>query len=234
MSHSEVSVSMMVDLLLVLHDNESSSGTTVDWCRARGISHRIVLGEHLSDQKDALEFRGMIIFGGDMEAWQTVRHRWLKNEKEFLRHAILEGKGVFGLCLGAQLLAEQLGAEIQPMHEWELGWYPVEIHTSVSTLTPLHWHSTQFTLPPGATAIAKSAMCAQQGFRLTEKLVGFQFHGEIDQRRLEHAIAGWKPSYRGKVQSPDEIRAMATRCMEPLRDWYFGELDAWWASVRQT
>ena len=39
---------------------------------------------------------------------------WLVEEKRFIAEAIFSGKAVLGICLGAQLIANALGARVYP------------------------------------------------------------------------------------------------------------------------
>ncbi len=48
-----------------------------------------------------------------------------------------------------------------------------------------HWHLDTFTLPPGATHLATSAMTEMQAFRLGRAVYGIQFHFEADRELVE-------------------------------------------------
>ncbi len=223
----------MAELLLILHDSKSCTGTTWEWCTQRAITKQIVLASHLAKHSKNLNFRGAIFFGGDMETNQTIRYPWLSKEKKFISKLITNKKHIFGLCLGAQLIAEQLQGKINHSKKWELGWYNVEqSHKSASEdlLTPLHWHSSTFDLPPGCHKLAENKFWAVQGFHLANKVVGYQFHAEINQRRLNHAIKGYRKGLNGSVQTAEEIQSTAAQYMDILKNWYFSKLDEWWYS----
>src|SRR5207249_10879131 len=60
-----------------------------------------------------------------------------------------------GICLGAQMLAKQLGAQVAPHHEGrvEVGYYPIRPTEAGHALCPdwpervYHWHGEGFQLP---------------------------------------------------------------------------------------
>jgi len=47
-----------------------------------------------------------------MNIYEEELYPWLSKEKQFIKEAINAGKIVFGVCLGAQLIADALGAKI--------------------------------------------------------------------------------------------------------------------------
>jgi len=47
-----------------------------------------------------------------MNIYEYEKYSWLREEKGFLEKAIAQGKAVIWICLGAQLLADVLKAEI--------------------------------------------------------------------------------------------------------------------------
>ena len=140
----------------------------------------------------------LVIMGGPMSIHDEAEHVWLKAEKWFVNQAIEAGKPILGICLGAQLLAEALGATVTAMAQREIGWYPLELNREFAdsnlgqrltpSITPLHWHGEHFSLPDGAQSIGASAACAQQGFIWQDRLIGLQFHLEATRLSTEALI----------------------------------------------
>jgi len=67
----------------------------------------------------------LIIMGGPMGVYDEQEYPWLKTEKAYIREAIHNNKIVIGICLGAQIIAAVLGAEVYPNSHKEIGWFPV-------------------------------------------------------------------------------------------------------------
>ena len=84
---------------------------------------------------------------------------------------------MLGVCFGSQLLAEAAGRRCAARREPEIGWYEVELTPEGSAdpllgflperFESLQWHHYEWLLPPGAVALARSAVCLQ-AFRLEE------------------------------------------------------------------
>lgn len=131
------------------------------------------------------DFDWLIVMGGPMGVGDEALYPWLGPEKRLVGEAIAAGKVVLGICLGAQIIAEVLGAKVYPNRHKEIGWFPL---TKVSqfpagaflppALEVFHWHGDTFELPAGAEQLARSLGCEQQGFSYQERVVGLQFHLE--------------------------------------------------------
>jgi GMP synthase-like glutamine amidotransferase len=136
----------------------------------------------------------LVIMGGSMSVNDEDRFPWLKKEKAFVRDFVKSGKPVVGICLGSQMIASALGANVYPNKEKEIGWFPIEksgksvpplFDAMPSQLTVFHWHGETFDLPSGAVRIAESAACRNQIFMYGEKTVAFQCHFETTEESLE-------------------------------------------------
>lgn len=104
---------------------------------------------------------------------------WIDRELDLLRGAHAAGVPILGVCFGAQALAAALGGTVSRAPQPEIGWYYVETETSWISAGPwFQWHSDRFTVPDGATELARSAL-APQAFRHHRSL-GVQFHPEVD------------------------------------------------------
>jgi len=128
----------------------------------------------------------LIVMGGPMSANEEEEFPWLISEKEFLRWCIQSGKSVLGICLGAQLIANAMGARVYRNRYKEIGWFPVQgvpsHNSSFFSFPPrfeaFHWHGETFDLPPGAVRLARSEGCENQAFQLGRSVIGLQFHLE--------------------------------------------------------
>ncbi len=144
-------------------------------------------------------FDCLIIMGGPMNIYAHTAHPWLIDERFFIRRAIEAGKTVLGICLGAQLIADALGASVYPNAHKEIGWFPIQKDSAAAAsklaaflpdrLDVFHWHGDTFDLPTGAIRLARSEGCQNQGFIYMQHVVGLQFHIETTPQGVKKLIA---------------------------------------------
>ena len=159
-----------------------------DELRSRGLDLvRVELdeGDPLPDWR---EFPAIVVMGGPMGAYEENEHPWLAAEKRLLREAVDADVPVWGVCLGAQLLAGALGARVYPGEQPEVGLLPVELTSAASSdpvfgeaptsFPTLQWHGDTFDLPEGATLLASSPAYPNQAFRIGRSYA-LQFHIEV-------------------------------------------------------
>lgn len=140
-------------------------------------------------------YDGLIVLGGPMNVDETKDYPNLLTEIDIIKHAIETEKPVLGLCLGAQLLAKALGADVKGNKKPEVGWYDVKptaagekddlISNFDGTEKIFQWHGDTFDIPMGAVHLASSKLCRNQAFRYGKNAYGFQFHLEVDTRLIE-------------------------------------------------
>ena len=141
----------------------------------------------------------LVIMGGPMGVYDEADYPWLSLEKRFIKAALEQPSiRMLGICLGAQLIAECLGAAVSKNAEREIGWFPV-FSTSAAVQTGLtgcfpekievfHWHSDTFSLPEGALQLARSEACENQAFILKDRVLGLQFHPEMTSQGIKDLI----------------------------------------------
>lgn len=144
------------------------------------------------------DYDALVIMGGPMSVYDTGIYPWLAEEKKHIEKAIKLGKHVLGVCLGAQLIADVLGAKISNAQAKEIGWFPIAWSDAamgnkiISGLNPamnvFHWHGEQFEIPKSAIHLASSKACANQAFLYNEKVLGLQFHLEMNEAAIDKII----------------------------------------------
>ncbi|WP_043586996.1 type 1 glutamine amidotransferase [Geminisphaera colitermitum] len=175
-------------------------GLIEPWLRARG--HRLTVTRFYAGELPDLAASAcdwLIVMGGPMNIYQYRDHPWLRDEKRAIRARIDAGARVFGVCLGAQLIADVLGGRVYQNHEREIGWFPVRAADTGKGTAPhplsfppgeslvFHWHGDTFDLPPGAVLLASNEACRNQAFALSlpgdgnARVLGLQFHLEMDE-----------------------------------------------------
>lgn len=160
------------------------------------------------------EFDLVIVLGGLMSVNDEDDYAWLKTEKSCLAEVLENGTPLLGLCLGAQMIANVLGADVVQGEHQEIGWYPVDNVSKgqgVQITLPkpvFHWHGETFKLPDGAVRLMSSQACENQAFQMGEKVVGLQYHLEVIPDTIEH----WLHDVDGKlpkgpyIQSVEELQ----------------------------
>ena len=179
---------------------------------------RLDLGEPLPEI-EAVDL--LVVMGGGMNINQHRDFPWLLAEKRFIAKAIARDRAMLGVCLGAQLIADVLGAKVFQNPVKEIGWFPVRfIDRSPpcdgfpETCRVFHWHGDTFELPGRARRVAESDACTNQGFVFGKRIVGLQFHIEVT-REVAASWAGGGASELVPsrfVQSRDELLATPDDC----------------------
>ena len=184
-SHADDGDTHSKKILIIVHRRESQPGAVGQWLIANGYSldircHRF--GDPLP--RTMAEHAGAIIFGGPMSA--NDPDDYLRAEIEWLSVSLGENKPYFGICLGAQILAKQLGAEVGPHPDnlIEAGYYPIMPTDEGAALmgwpdVVYQWHTEGFGLPSGARRLATNASFENQAMQYGENAFGVQFHPEM-------------------------------------------------------
>ena len=175
-------------------------GSIDSWLNQRNTNVSYTRFYESTELSDLSEIDLIIIMGGPMSVHDEVDFPWLVEEKKFLRDAISAGIPMLGICLGAQLLASALGAEVYKCSQKEIGWFDIAKVPNTGfqfpdTITVFHWHGETFTLPEGAVQLARSAACEQQAFQFNDNVIGLQFHLET---------------------TPDSINSMIQHCYSEI------------------
>ncbi len=163
------------------------------------------------------DFDWLLILGGPMSANDEAAYPWLIQEKKLIKEAIAKEKIVLGICLGAQLIANVLGARVYKNCYKEIGWHEVSLSKGAEkshtfshfpkTFTAFHWHGETFDLPPNCTRTAESKACLNQAFEYYRHVVGLQFHLESSEESILRLIQNCPGDLTNEkfVQRADQI-----------------------------
>jgi len=211
------------------------------WAAARGCSWTSSIVPEAESLPGPEEVDCLAVMGGPMSVWEEREHPWLRAEKRLLERYIAAGRPVLGVCLGAQLLAEVLGARTYPGPHLEVGWHPLRA-TAESQDHPLGrllpeqfetflWHGDTFDLPHGALHLAASEAFPNQAF-LYERALALQFHLEVRPdwvQRIAARDAGQLPEgdfvqpLRSVLGKPESLYRANNQLLERLLDrWLVG------------
>jgi GMP synthase (glutamine-hydrolysing) len=149
--------------------------------------------------KEIGDAAGLIIMGGPQSVYEHAKFPYLRQEIRLIEDALKHNKPILGVCLGSQLLAATLGANVYPGRRKEIGWHRIDLtdHAAKdflfsgepSSLIGFHWHGDIFDLPRGATLLASSALTAHQVFRYGKNAYGLLFHMEVTLPQINTMVA---------------------------------------------
>jgi GMP synthase (glutamine-hydrolysing) len=135
---------------------------------------------------DFLEPDLLVLLGGPMGVYEREANPWIEGELARIAMRIMAGGATLGVCLGAQLIAAALGAEVKPGPVREVGFAPVSL-TEAGRTSPLaalagvpilHWHGDVFRVPAGGVLLAQTD-AAPQAFALGDAVLALQCHPEM-------------------------------------------------------
>jgi len=153
---------------------------------------------------------GLIVMGGPMGVYDEALYPWMAAEKAFIKKIIAQNIPVLGICLGAQLIAEVLGAKVWKNNQREIGFFPVTGDGKLFPLefTAFHWHGDTFGIPAGAKHLASSAATENQAFIYKNNVLALQFHLETTEESLMSLCENCAGEITGGlfVQTIDEMR----------------------------
>ena len=160
-------------VLSIVHEPTSTGGGGLfeDVVEQRGDRLERVSIAH--DDASALDhperYDAIMVFGGAMHPDQDAEHPWLADEAAFIRQAIDDEVPLFGVCLGAQLIARAIGAQIGLAAKAEVGWHTVHLNEAgladpvlgvlPERLDAFQWHYYGFQLPSGRDAPRRQRGC---------------------------------------------------------------------------
>lgn len=151
---------------------------------------------------DIAAISGIVSLGGQMSVTRLADWPFLDDELNLMRAALTNHTPVFGLCLGAQLLALAAGGRVTTMPKRYIGW-PALTMTDAAASDPLFadcpegvpiikWHADGIDLnhTPGTTTLATTATPGDAIFRAGRCAWGSQMHLEADAAML---FGRWLP-----------------------------------------
>jgi GMP synthase (glutamine-hydrolysing) len=191
-------------VLVILHQETSSPGRVGNALRALGHTldvRRPRFGDPLPQTLD--EHAGAVIFGGPMSA--NDPDDYVRREIDWIAVPLREQRPFLGICLGAQMLAIQLGARVAPHPEGraEIGYYPIRPTNAGRKLCPhwpehvYHWHREGFELPAGAELLAEGGDFPIQAYQYGHA-TGLQFHPDVTYAMM----CRWTTRGHARLDSP--------------------------------
>jgi GMP synthase-like glutamine amidotransferase len=200
-----------MNVLIIKHIEVEGPGS-IEYClRQEKISYQIFNLKPGVPLPRLDDLTHIVLLGGPMNVYEEDRYPFLREEDLFIKEAIQRGKSILGICLGAQLIAKALGANVFKAPVKEIGWYDVSL-TRIGSIDPLfsklpktfsvfQWHEDTFEIPHSAILIATSALVPCQAFRYGDNAFGLQFHLEVTQEMIRQWMETYEEEFEGS-QSP--------------------------------
>jgi GMP synthase (glutamine-hydrolysing) len=214
-------------VLVVQHEQVEGLGSVAAALARAGISWRYVRA-HAGDTVpgDVARAAGLVIMGGPMGVYDAPRYPFLRAEMRLIESALATGLPILGICLGSQLLAHVMGAEVRASGRKEIGWHEVTLtpegtgdplfHGLDKTFTVFQWHGDVISMPPGATLLASSPFTSIQAYR-RDNAYGMLFHLEAISEIVTGMVRQWPEELAEEGLDGAAIISQAERflpCME--------------------
>jgi GMP synthase (glutamine-hydrolysing) len=220
------------------HTPIESLGTIETALRARGIEANYI-ETHLSEPvpREMADKAGLIVMGGPLGVYEQAKYPFLRDEMRLIESALTLGRPVLGVCLGSQLLAAALGAEVKKGERKELGWHAVTLTEPASQdqlfagirseFWPFHWHGDVFALPKQALRLAFSRQTPCQAFRYGKNAYGILFHLEVTVEQISAMLSAFADELRETGVEASEVREGNPRHMPVLQEIAGAVFDRW-------
>lgn len=199
------------------HAEHEDLGCIAPWLAARGHGATVTRLQRGETPPAPAAYDWLIVMGGPMNIYEHAAYPWLVAEKQAIRAALKAEKRVLGICLGAQLIADQLGGPVVRNAEPEVGWHSVNTSAAGRTVAPFkgfpasftafHWHGDSFVMPPETQALMASEACTNQAFAQGSRVAGIQFHLEVTAANARDWFLTERPRPARYVQAPEAILA---------------------------
>ena len=188
----------MAHIHFILHVDFENPDKILDWAinNNHTISYTKVYTKDPYPAPDSLDV--LVVMGGSMGVYDSDIYLWIKNELAFIKTTIDAGKKVLGICLGSQLIASAMGANVYKNKQKEIGFLNINFTPESqgidflkhfpATCSVFQWHGDTFDIPEGCTRVASSKACVNQAFVYNSRVVALQFHLEISSRAIDNMI----------------------------------------------
>jgi GMP synthase (glutamine-hydrolysing) len=180
---------------------------------------------------------GIVVMGGPMGVYELNEYPFLRDEMRLIESALKAGKPILGVCLGSQLLAAVLGADVTKGKRKELGWYEVSLSEDAakdplfagvnSKFWPFHWHGDIFSLPKGAVKLASSQQTVNQAFRHGPSAYGVLFHLEVNEAQIRQMLLDFADELQQAGGDAREIERLIPQSLPALQAIASGVFSRW-------
>jgi GMP synthase-like glutamine amidotransferase len=188
----------MKPVVILQHEAEVPPGLITDVMERLSVEHIVFEAWHDEAWPSVDELGGLVVMGGTMNVDETDRYPFLSRSRALMADALEDEVPTLGVCLGSQMMARVLGAEVFRADPRNAFFSPIELTPMgaddpvVQVFTPdvpvLQFHEDTFKVPDGAVPLASSTTSGlAQAFRFGDNAYAVQFHFEVD----HDIVSGW-------------------------------------------
>jgi GMP synthase (glutamine-hydrolysing) len=184
-------------VLIVHNRHQLDAGTIPSLLSASGVRHALISSREFVQLRPQLAPKHLIILGGPQTATDSADRETLAMLRRIEFYAG-RGYSIFGICLGAQILARIFGARIvrHRLGAREIGYHRLSQRDPAMgcDFPPGHyynWHNDVIEEFTAGRVLLQSELAAVQAFRIASHLVGVQFHPEVDLKTVRYLVANY-------------------------------------------
>jgi GMP synthase-like glutamine amidotransferase len=179
-------------ILVLQHSPDVEPGYFGDYLTAKGFAWEWVRIDQGDKVPDSMEpYAGLGLMGGAMSVNDSLP--WIPLVCELIVQSDVLGRPVIGHCLGGQLMAKALGAQVRSHDRKELGWGSLSVShprlglewlgVESGNIPSFQWHGDTFDLPEDAVLLLTNSFCSNQAFVIERAgqvaHLGMQCHMEM-------------------------------------------------------
>ncbi|WP_010178023.1 glutamine amidotransferase-related protein [Aquimarina agarilytica] len=192
----------MITIHFIIHEYFEGPGILESWAISKGykvLYSKLYKGDKLPNTTDELDM--LVVMGGPQSPNTTIQdcpYFDSKAEMALIKKCIDENKIVIGICLGAQMIGQSLGAPVLSSPNTEIGIFEIcktesgkknKLFSHLpNTLNVGHWHGDMANLTDTSEVIAYSKGCPNQIIKYGEFVYGFQCHLEFTSESIKTLI----------------------------------------------
>jgi GMP synthase (glutamine-hydrolysing) len=196
-----------MSVLILKNISSEGPGTIEEYLQLAEIPYTIHEMTDMKQLPDLTAFDTLVMLGGPMSVNDDLPY--LRYEEMLARGFMVGGKKTLGICLGAQIMARALGANVYKGTTPEAGWSDISLHDegmrdplmmtleshaarngSAKGFRVFQWHGETFDIPDVAQRLACSGLYPNQAFRFGQNSYAFQFHIEVTEKMIVEWMTG--------------------------------------------